>query len=1023
MIAVASSMTWFLRIFFAAVLLSQGFAPSLLALDPARSLTQYTHRVWTEEEGLQQPTIYSIQQTRDGFLWIGTQDGLLRFDGLNFLSFDNVGSSFEHSLVRALAQDSRGNLWAASIGNGILRIRPGGSLTHFDTKSGLPSDEVFCLANGTDGSLWACTNQGLARHHVDRDPNRWQTFSTADGLSSNRIRAFCQSQDGAQWVATAESPLNRGWNGRFNRFIPEGGPAIPNSTTALACASDGSVWVGTDAGVYRIANDRTRRYSVRQGLLDDSVATIAEGVHGSVWVGTRNGLSRFRTGADGLSQVSNFSTKDGLSHSGVQALFIDREGIVWAGTKAGLDQFTNGNLALYTRQEGLPGDSVGPVIQDERGHLWLGVDGRGLAEFDGHRFRALSSRDGLAGKQVAALQIDRQGDIWAGSEGGVNRIRQGHVVGTWSGASAPAGQDVRSLIFDNDGTLWAGTPTGLSALRGSRFVAFKPASEDLPGQATSMGDIAALGLGPSAALIVSTNPTGLYQFAGAGPTPIPLSAPTRAVASYFVDEKEKALWMGTLGSGLLLWQNGKVVHIRTRDGLYDNRIYGMVADDDSNLWFASSKGIFSVNRHDLYDFAAGVTHRVKSIPFRSGQLRFECQAVQPAAVRGRDGRLWFSTDHGLLMVDPRQLANDAPPFPVQITSTLLNGQPAQLQSLHLPGPFPKNLEIRYTGLMFGSERLMFRYMLAGYDKAWIDAGTRREAFYTSLPPGRFQFLVQARNGNGAWSSQSAPLEFTIDPSLVQRPVFWAIVATCIGFLILIGFRMRIRNLTVRFDHVLAERERIARELHDTLLQGLAGITMQLQALSMRLPFGPDRERLAGIIEDARDCSSEARRSLLGLRSASIAPEGFAAHLTELARRIVGGTEAALRLDIDHTHVGLAPDIEGQLLRIAQEALLNAARHAGAASINVVLQVEPARLTIAIADDGIGFDTDAPKHGHFGLIGMRERARLAGASVHIASTAAEGTRVTICAPHGLPQRRHWTDLSEKVRENQMEGEQC
>lgn len=1007
-------MVWSSRILIVPLLLSQGLAAPLLALDPARSLTQYTHRVWTEEEGLPQPTIYSIQQTRDGFLWIGTQDGLLRFDGLHFLNFDGGDAAFEHSLVRALAEDAGGNLWAASIGNGILRIGASGSATHFDSRNGLPSDEVFCLANGAGGSLWACTNQGLAQYRQ----NRWRTFTTADGLASNRIRAFCQSPDGAQWVATSESPLSRGWNGRFSQFTPEAGPAIPNSTTALACAGDGSVWVGTEAGVYRILSDRTRRYSVREGLLDDSVGALAEGVHGSIWVGTRDGLARFRTGTDGGVQVSAFSTRDGLSHSVVQAVFIDREGSVWAGTKGGLDQFANGNLALYTKQEGLPGENIGPVAQDERGHFWLGVEGRGLAEFDGRRFRLLTSRDGLAGKNVACLQVDRYGDVWAGSEGGVTRIHQGRVAAAWSGSSTPAGRDVHSLAFDKDGTLWAGTTQGLSALRGSRFVQVKTADTRM--EPAALTDVAALGVGQAGALLVSTGHAGLYSLAAGSATQIPLSGPTRAIASYYADDAEKALWMGTLGSGLVLWRNGKAVRIRTKDGLYDNRIYGIVADDDSNLWFASSKGIFSIDRHDLYGFAAGALARVKSLPLRSGQLRFECQPVQPAAVRGRDGRLWFSTDHGLLMVDPRRFTGEEPSFPVQITSTLLNGQPVKLDGLHITGPSPKNLEIRYAGLLFSSERLTFRYMLAGYDKTWIDAGTRREAFYTSLPPGPFQFRVQARDGNGAWTSQSAPLGFTIEPLLVQRPVFWAAFATAVGLLILIGYRLRIRNLTIRFDHVLAERERIARELHDTLLQGLAGITMQLQALSMRLPFGGERERLAGIIEDARECSSEARRSLLGLRSSSVVPESFAAHLAELARRILRQAEAALTLDLDDTQVTLAPDVQGQLLRIAQEALLNAARHAGATSIGVALRVDQEQLTIVIADDGIGFDTDEAKHGHFGIIGMRERAEQAGASVRIVSSAMDGTRITIRAPHGRAHRRRWTESSQKVRENQMEG---
>jgi signal transduction histidine kinase len=345
------------------------------------------------------------------------------------------------------------------------------------------------------------------------------------------------------------------------------------------------------------------------------------------------------------------------------------------------------------------------------------------------------------------------------------------------------------------------------------------------------------------------------------------------------------------------------------------------------------------------------------------------------------------------MIDPAHLEQEEQPFPVQVTGTVLNGQPANLAGLDLSGPFPKNLEIRYTGLLFDSQLLTFRYQLAGYDKTWIDAGTRRSAFYTSLPPGHFQFRVQARNGNGAWVPGSGPLEFTIEPQLTQRPVFWAGLATLLGILILLGYRMRVRHLTGRFDHVLAERERIAQELHDTLLQGLSGITMQLQALSRRLRE-PERAQLDGVIEDARLCSAEARRSLLGLRASSKPAEDLRSQLDALAQRVFRDSKASLELHLERSPVALPTEFISQLLRICQEALYNAARHAEATHVDVSLHFEAQDLVISVHDDGIGFDPETIKHGHFGLVGMRERAERMGATVEISSTANEGTRVSI-----------------------------
>jgi ligand-binding sensor domain-containing protein len=325
------------------------------ALDRGKTLTQYAHRIWGQEEGLFQPTIYSILQTRDGFLWLGTQDSLIRFDGARFREFDGAGETgFHHALIRALLEDDHGNLWVGSLGAGVGKISASGRITRYTTKQGLPSDSVFCLDSKSSDRMWICTNQGLAR----LENGRFQIFTTADGLPSNQIRSTCQATDGTRWVAGLDFGLSR-WNG--SRFESYSDPHILHreNVTALACANDGSVWAGTDSGVIQIRQGQSRSFSVRDGLPDNAVSALSMGPDGSLWIGTNDGISRYRNG-----EFSVYTTRDGLSHSLVLSLYVDREQSLWAGTKDGLDQFTDGKVTPYTTADGMLSNNAGPVLED-----------------------------------------------------------------------------------------------------------------------------------------------------------------------------------------------------------------------------------------------------------------------------------------------------------------------------------------------------------------------------------------------------------------------------------------------------------------------------------------------------------------------------------------------------------------------------------------------------------------------------------------------------------------------------------
>ncbi len=945
---------------------------ALYALDPGKSPTQYSHRIWGREEGLLQPSIYAILQSRDGYIWLGTQDGLIRFDGMRFRDFTDGGKTpFRKTLVRALAEDNNRNLWIGAIGAGLTVAGRDGRLTFFSTANGFPSDDTFCVAPDREGSVWACTGAGLVSF---RGSHR-RVFTTADGLPEDRIRATCEASDGARWVAGIDFGLSRSKGSGFTQFrgIPE---AADSPIGALYCASGGDVWVGMHTGLYRIRGDSVERFTSAQGLADNNILTLSESKDGTLWIGSRLGVSRYRNG-----EIATYSTADGLSHSSVLSLCLDREGSLWAGTQTGLDQFTDPPVTPYTRREGLPGNDTSAVIEDASGDLWVGTLSEGLGRFDGRNFRSITTRDGLASNRILSLALDHSGDIWAGTDRGISRIRAGRVVRTFRLGIGDT--ETHSIFIDSGGQVWAGAEKGLFRFNGGEFVPSRKPS----------GEVVALGGGLQTRLFVSTA-RGFSYLAGEGFTNAKEIDPHRTVRSWYIDRERHITWMGTLGRGLIRWQHGKATYYRVGDGLYDASIYAILRDRNENFWFASAKGIFRVAESDLNRFAEGKVHSVQSVPFSTGQFRFECQeAAQPAAIESRDGRMWFSTTNGLVAVDPNHLPRNTVPPPVRVESVYVNGERMENLDAARLQPGQKNLDIRYTALSFvNPEKVTFRYMLEGYDRTWTDAGPRREAFFTNLPPGRYRFKVVASNVDGTASPAAGLIAFAIEPHVYQRPWFFCVMAGLAALTLWLIWRRREVRLKREFAAVLAERARIARDLHDTLVQQLSGVMMQLQALWKKLPVSREKTALGDIIQDAEACAIEARRSLWDLRSGAAEPD-FASSLRETVAKLTRGRAVDLVIDTDGVGGFADRAVEYQLLRIAGEAISNAVRHANAGRLWVTCAARDGELELCIRDDGSGFAAGAEPFGHFGLAGMRERAREIAADLNIESNA-RGTTVRV-----------------------------
>jgi signal transduction histidine kinase len=562
----------------------------------------------------------------------------------------------------------------------------------------------------------------------------------------------------------------------------------------------------------------------------------------------------------------------------------------------------------------------------------------------------------------------------------------GKVTATFERSSGLA-IEVRSLEVDEEGTLWAGSSQGvLQYLRGNRFFSAEesapvPSVFDSPGQPLFMG----------------AESPGFFILRGTRAAFQPL-AMNHSADCFFYDSAARTLWMGTLGAGLLRWKEGKIAHLYPKDGLYDSRIYSILRDDHANFWFASSKGIFRLNERELNEFADGQRKSITSLPFSTGQLRFECRAgVQPAAARTHDGRLWFSTTSGLVMLDPQRLSNETVAPRAAVTALIVNGKRiSRTSEPRLKPNDADNLDIRYAGLSYISpEKVAFRYLLEGYDRGWVDAGTRREAIYTNLPPGPFTFRVEARNAGGRWSAVPGVLRFTVEPRWYQQKWFIPLAVMAVSLATFGVVRIRIRRLRQRFALVLAERSRIARELHDTLLQGLSGLTMQMQALASRLPSSAEKGLLVGIIQDAVRCSSEARQSLWGLRNTVVDGSDFKQKLTGLVQQLVGERHVAVSLLLQPVSLACCPEYEYQLLRIAREALTNTLKHASALQLNVTLEHSDGLLTLTIEDDGLGFaGASGDDTTHFGIRGMHERAAEIGAELSVISSPEKGTTVAL-----------------------------
>jgi ligand-binding sensor domain-containing protein/signal transduction histidine kinase len=785
-----------LALFSDAPLLAQG-------LDPAKALTQYNLDVWTTADALPQNSVTAVVQTRDGYLWLGTYGGLARFDGVRFGVFDSANTpALRTNGVQALLEARDGTLWVGTTGGGLVRYRDG-AFTALTTADGLPSDNVRTLHEDHEGVLWIGTNDGLARYK----DGRFRTFHVKDGLSNPVVRALQDDGSGTLWIGTNGGGLDRLEGGRFRRFTTADGLSS-NFVFALLSGQDGSLWIGTDGGgLGRLKDGRLQNFTIADGLPSNIVWSLHEDGQGTLWVGTYGGgLARFRDG-----RFSALTTRDGLSNDFVRAVTSDREASLWIGTySGGLCRLRDGKFTTYTTSEGLKGDFARTVFEDRDHALWIGTTGGGLCRMKDGAFRCYDARSGLH-DDVRALHQDEDGALWIGTVGaGLFRLKQGRFT-RYTTTDGLAHANVSSISADRKGGLWIGTNGGgLSHFERGRFTTYGTA------QGLSVNFVLATLVDREGVVWVGTDGGGLSRLENGSVTTFRKKDGLAGDIVFCLhDDEQGALWIGTSG-GLSRIHQGRLSTLTTRQGLLDDVVFQILEDAEGRFWLSGNKGISRLDGEELRAAARGERPSVSPVGYGAadGMKSDECSGLgQPAGWRARDGRLWFPTARGVVVVDPSRIRLNTVSPPVEVERVVVDGEP--VASLDVP-PGRQRFEFHYTALsLVAPRKVEFKYKLDGFDPDWIGAGPRRTAYYTRLPPGRYTFRVTASNNDGVWNADGASVALTVQPYFTET--IWFYLLSGLG-LMLAGagvYRLRVRSLRRR------QRELeviVERRTHDLLLE-------------------------------------------------------------------------------------------------------------------------------------------------------------------------------------------------------------
>ncbi len=964
-------------------MLASFFLQPVFALDPTVSTGQYLHTSWTQEEGTSLPAVQALAQTADGFLWLGTANGLIRFDGLRFVHWQPpAGETIPGGDVLFLQPAAQGSLWIGT-SSGIARLVNGHLIRYPAVERWLNGARLVDLFQAHDGNLWLIgVNADQPSLALAKADGLLRVYGVADGLPPERLQKLFEDGSGNLWLGT-KSRLCRWtpavpadcslfpqvnavllgqtgegnlfvWDAIGHRFLSRSGEKLPSLDPAMeprltARDHEGNHWIGTAGqGLLRWNGTQAERLTRKDGLSSDFVNALMEDREGNFWVGTARGIDRFRD-----PKVLRLSTANGLSSDVILAVQATADGAIWVGTSGGgLNRVAGRQVTPYPASAGLPSSSLHSLSEDTAGRLWIG-GAPGLAYRTPEGFVPVPAPDGTPIVVMAMAERAPGRMAVATFKRQLLEIRDGTAQPlTLPGLEK---KDIYRLQKTPDGTLWIGYyQGGLTAVRGNAAKTYTASD----------------GLADGAVLAISHDRAG-------------------------------SLWVGT-ATGLSRWRHGVWTTWDQRHGFTAGAVLGIMEDNGDGLWLVTGQGILRLPRTVLSATPDGSPGPLAFTVYgRAEGLRLSGASIaNPRIARSADGRLWVATGDGVAILNPDKIRRNSVPPPVAFEQVQVDGKSLDTA---VPGGLRfrgQELEISYTGLSFTDpENVRFRYWLEGVDRNWIDAGTRRNVTYVNLSPGQYRFRVLAANSEGVWNTTGAALPFFIVPYFYQTVWFKALVVVLLMVSVRTVYLLRVKYLVARFNAIQQERTRLTRELHDSLLQGFAGVVMQLEAVDRQFESHPEtsRRRLAKAIGQAEESLREARNVMSSMRLPELENRTLPEALSDAGSKATEGTGIAFQLGVKG-HARLLPyEMQANLFLIGREAVTNSVNHSHARRIATQLVYSAKEVCLTVQDDGLGFDPEIRKEGHWGVAGMRERAKQMGGTIRIDSQPDRGTKIELAVP--------------------------
>jgi ligand-binding sensor domain-containing protein/signal transduction histidine kinase len=993
-----------------------------LATDPNRTLSQYVHEAWGVDKGFPNEMVSSIAQTRDGYLWIGTDKSLIRFDGLNFQKFQQaIPASFPIGAVQSLISDGQGNLWVLLPNTKLLRYHDGmfevvrGEAENGVTAIGTDAGHAILISSLAMGTL---TYNGTGfvsippsvlaartREFTEIETPGFPAWST--GLKAHRLAgpasaviSIGSTGDGRVWLGTEAGGLFYSKEGRLS--------SVGNLAGARICSilpvENSELWIGTSKGLLRWNGSELTRVGVPSTLRHLEVLSLIRDRDANIWVGTSHSLVRISPGSND-SRVTATTTSVGP----VRALFEDREGDVWIGGVRGLQRLRDSLFLTYSI-DGPHSQSTGAVYVDSENRMWAAPIDGGLHWLRGEK-QGLVTAAGLNHDIVYSIAGDDKNELWLGRQsGGLTRLRyvQGSLTAkTYTRADGLAQNSVYAVYRSRNGIIWSGTLSGgVSALHNGQFTTYTT------GNGLASNTVSAIAEGADGTMWFGT-PNGVSVLSNDGWRTYSvrdgLSSPD---VNCLLMDSAGVLWIGT-ADGLALLIGGKIRGPQNMPDLLHEPVFGIAEDRNGELWIATASHILEVSSSRL----AGNLFQepdIREYVLSDGLQGTEGVKRFRSVIADARGRVWFSTNRGLSVMNLQQGPDDSRAALVHIVGVSADGEPFDPGGpLRVP-PAKARITFRFLGLSLkNSERVRYRYRLDRFDQGWSEATMNREVTYGSLRPGSYRFRVMACNSDGIWNGPEAAIGFDVQPTLVQTSWFRAALLLCAGLVTMAIYRFRVHRLTgllhLRFEERLAERTRIAQELHDTLLQSFQGLILRFQVANQILLSNPTeaKEALEGALDRADQALSESRKTIQGIRSDSFSDHNIERALGVLMNELAAdshlakGKRPTTSVIVEGQRQNVNPWACEEICKIAREALRNSFMHGNAQHLESEIAFSNKFLRVRFRDDGIGVDPTVLKEGvragHWGLTGMNERAKRLRGHLTMWSKPNTGTEVEVTIP--------------------------